>query len=415
MARITSDQDVIFFDGDLNPGDYRFVSSVFYRVAKKRGYGEITLNFNECSAAFPNVMTGLCALCCNYRAEGVTFLFRAPNDPKLRNLFYNANWAHFINPEEFPRDKYVSERHVPAFAFEDVAGATAAHTAIMRAILASLPALSRNSLRALEWCIWEITDNVVTHSLSRTGGIVQVLTVPGRSRRVQITVADTGIGIPRSFKSSSLRIKNDAHALELAIQEGVTSKPQNQGNGLYGAFRLAFESQQRFSLDSGLARLDLDRGNVSATQAHFPVPGTVISLGIDTGVPDLLEKALKFKEAKTVFANDFIEKNIETDDGSNIFCIKEQVISVGSRDAGTGIRNKIMNILNMIGESQLTIDFTDISIVSSSFADEVFGKLCLQMGILQFMSRIKITNIDSTVKALLDRAIQRRVSQGTLE
>ena len=82
-----------------------------------------------------------------------------------------------------------------------------------------------------------------------------------------------------------------------------------------------------------------------------------------------------------------------------------------SRDAGSAIRTQLHNILQMIFPNRLIVDFEDVSIVSSSFADEVFGKLFVQLGPLAFMQRVAFRNVDSTVQSLMDRAIQKRVAQ----
>lgn len=400
----------------MSLGDYRSVSAVFNRVINRQGFGEVVLDFSRCTAAFAHTMVGVASLCQHYREAGVTFSLREPKIPQLRNLFFNANWNHFIDPDHYPRDQYLSERHVPAMMFQDADAGLAAHKAIMRAILASLPELPRNHLKALEWCIWEITDNVVNHAASRVGGIVQVQTMPGRSRRVEITVVDAGVGIPSTLRKGPHRIRDDAHALELAIQEGVTSRPQiNQGNGLFGTFQLAFHSRQRFLIESGRGRLTFAAGSVSTRPQSFPVTGTLIHCAIDTGIPNLLETALKFRGKVHEPAIDYVSQNIETDSGDHLFRIKDNVISVGSRDAGAAIRTQLNNIIRIIAPHKLIIDFEDISIVSSSFADEVFGKLFVQLGPLEFMQRISFKNVDATVQTLMDTAIRKRVMQDQSE
>ena len=45
---------------------------------------------------------------------------------------------------------------------------------------------------------------------------------------------------------------------------------------------------------------------------------------------------------------------------------------------------------------------------SSSFADEVFGKLFVELGALHFMQAIDFVCVQDTVRALLDRAILQR-------
>ena len=56
------------------------------------------------------------------------------------------------------------------------------------------------------------------------------------------------------------------------------------------------------------------------------------------------------------------------------------------------------------------IDFSDVALVSSSFADEVVGKLFVELGPLAFMQRFAFRNVAPTVKQLVDKAISQRIS-----
>lgn len=47
--------------------------------------------------------------------------------------------------------------------------------------------------------------------------------------------------------------------------------------------------------------------------------------------------------------------------------------------------------------------------MSSSFADEVFGKIFLDLGPMRFMQTIRLVNVSPTVQALIDRAITQRM------
>jgi len=54
------------------------------------------------------------------------------------------------------------------------------------------------------------------------------------------------------------------------------------------------------------------------------------------------------------------------------------------------------------------LDFNGVGVISSSFADEVFGRLFVEMGPCAFMTRI----VDQTVEGLIDRAIVQRTRLG---
>jgi len=70
-------------------------------------------------------------------------------------------------------------------------------------------------------------------------------------------------------------------------------------------------------------------------------------------------------------------------------------------------------IENLLREHRpVIIDFDGVGVVSSSFADEVFGRLFVEMGPRAFMIRIQMRNVDPTVEGLIDRAIMQRTRLG---
>jgi hypothetical protein len=57
----------------------------------------------------------------------------------------------------------------------------------------------------------------------------------------------------------------------------------------------------------------------------------------------------------------------------------------------------------------IEFDFSGVPLVSSSFADEVFGKLFVDLGAMDFMKRCTFKAVDPTVRRLIDRAISQRM------
>ena len=89
-------------------------------------------------------------------------------------------------------------------------------------MLGAVPDLERSDFAAFEWAVNEITDNVLVHSNSVVGGIVQVSTFAKFRKRVQFVVADAGIGIPVSLRSGKPEIHSDMDALDQAIRRRVS-------------------------------------------------------------------------------------------------------------------------------------------------------------------------------------------------
>ncbi|MBF0283957.1 MAG: STAS-like domain-containing protein [Magnetococcales bacterium] len=86
---------------------------------------------------------------------------------------------------------------------------------------------------------------------------------------------------------------------------------------------------------------------------------------------------------------------------------------LGSREAGQALRVKVANLLKADPGCKLVIDFSEVPVISSGVADELFGMLFADLGPMVFMSRIELRNVDSTIRGLIDKAIVKRLHQRT--
>jgi hypothetical protein len=84
---------------------------------------------------------------------------------------------------------------------------------------------------------------------------------------------------------------------------------------------------------------------------------------------------------------------------------------VGSRAAGAFIREKCRHLLEQEQRKPLVIDWAGVPLISSSFADEAFGKLFVELGPLTFAARVKHTNMEAVNAGLVDKAILQRTAQ----
>ena len=268
--------------------------------------------------------------------------------------------------------------------------------------------LSRQHIAALEWAISEIADNVLNHSRSPVGGFA-IYNKIRNTNIVEITIADCGVGVSRT-----LNIKDEREAVEKAIQEGVTrNKSTNQGNGLFGSYRLACASNGIFILKSRHGNLYVTKqGETHIQLEKIPFHGTIVVCQIDCDQPDLIERAFVFNGKSHTPSFDYVERIHE--DLKDDITIKAFDIckTFGSRASGKEARLYIENMSRSLTGNSINIDFSDISVISSSFADEVFGKLFLDLGPMRFMRSIRVINAQSVVEGLIDRAIQLRSQTG---
>lgn len=91
--------------------------------------------------------------------------------------------------------------------------------------------------------------------------------------------------------------------------------------------------------------------------------------------------------------------------------LKDEATAFGNRITGKRIRTKIANLLRADKASILEIDFEDVELVASSFADEVFGKLASEWGIVNFSRQIRLLNLNNFCHSVIDDVVRTRMAQ----
>lgn len=392
---------------------HRFLAHI-HTIVDKLAYQDVELDLENCTSAYQNSMLSVCAQVMAYRKSGVSFQLTPPSDKKVENLFKNTNWGYFLDPRRYEPSAFKGHTRIPATQYQTPSEQQAAVNRIVNVMLGAIPELERTDLAAFEWAVNEITDNVLVHSESPIGGLVQVSTFVKFRKRIQFVVADAGIGIPTSLRGGHPDIGSDTEALDCAIREGVTRDASiGQGNGLFGSYQICSKSGGEFLVDSGYARLKFHPGSgLSIASQSIPYGGSLIVATIDFSDPRLLEEALCFKGVKHSPV-DFVELKYESNEAGDIhFKLIEECSSFGSRVSGKPVQTKLLNLLKMSGTGTIWVDFAGVPLVSSSFADEAFGKLFLSVGPVKFMQRVRLHNMMETVEGLVNKAIAQRMKVG---
>ncbi|TBD47071.1 STAS-like domain-containing protein [Rhizobium ruizarguesonis] len=388
--------------------DFLPTIAALHNVIRKQGYSDVTLDFRKATYLSPEFMIPLVATCRNYRRENVQFDILMPEASAQARLLSNANWAHLIAPESYESKDQQNVKHMSARQFLTAGEHFTAVDDSMSVILSSIEGIDRTRTKALEWALNEITDNVLNHAESPIGGVMQVMTFP-KLKRVDLFVCDTGISIPRSLRSSRYDITDDTSAVRMAIEEGVTrNKSTNQGNGLYGTYKCCEVSGGEFDIVTGSVFLRYRTNDLRVGRSPIPFTGTYVRASIRYDFERLLERALIFGGRPHDPSFDYIERTYHVDGDHVSFVVSKELNAFGSRDAGRTARTKIANLMDG-GRSPVEFDFEGVRLISSSFADEVFGKLFEDLGAIRFTQLCRFKKVDSTVQGLIDRAIQQRI------
>jgi hypothetical protein len=265
-------------------------------------------------------------------------------------------------------------------------------------------------LQACEWGLSEIMDNVIQHSMEDTGFIMgQVLK---ESQILKISIFDYGQGIFQSLKNSSFRPRNASDAISLSVQEGVTrDKKIGQGNGMWGLYNIINLNDGVLQIISGKGVLNfVNRKKVTESYQNIIMlnkykQSTAVNFDIK------LNKVISMKEALGGYEPiDMFLENLEDEFDRIIYKIIEQSSGTGTRQSGLRIKNELLNIYKS-AKKPVIIDFEGVVIISSSFADELIGKLVSELGLFQFQAAFPMKNMNPTVQAIVQRSVSQRLAE----
>ncbi len=408
--------NTIDISGKVNSFNVRdFCSAI--SIFEKSGQPNLTLDFSNVINAYPNGMLPIIATIEKLRQRGINIYIRLPHNDNTRRLFRAVNWAHYLNPNQFEKTESTHDRHLITTNFKTAIEQKNAVDDLMEVVLRNME-LPRDIISGLEWSINEITDNVLNHSESTIGGYVQATTYP-KEGIIAFAVADAGKGILSSLKEGYPTLRTDIQAMGEAIKIGVTRNPdKGQGNGLAGSLRVTTMSGGSFEITSGMGKLvstqeETQRHNRTDFQKY---EGTIVCGQIKNKKDFSVSKALVFLNGVEYTPVDIIEMRYEMEDKDFLILkMKDETTGFGTRHSGIQIRTKIINLMNAEPTFPLVIDWEGIPVISSSFADEVMGKLFLRLGAMTFSSKIRNTNMEILIRGLLDKAIAQRLVQANDE
>jgi hypothetical protein len=239
---------------------------------------------------------------------------------------------------------------------------------------------------ALDWCISEVLDNVLQHSKSGTG--FTMMQVHRQNPRCAIAIGDDRIGIRQSFMDGGVHgVEDEYEAIMKSIQERVTSKATNMGNGLYGLMRIVGLNGGELEIRSGKGFMSFRSNKISGdVSSGWPLlddvnnRGTTVDWQLDLSRPVSIAEALGMRQPPPLI------ESLEDENDEHRVLVSDLEDGLSTRKSGEQIRTRLENYLRQ-GAPRLVLDFSGIRVVSSSFADEVLGKLALKMGLLSFVNK----------------------------
>jgi len=107
----------------------------------------------------------------------------------------------------------------------------------------------------------------------------------------------------------------------------------------------------------------------------------------------------------------YFETKYENESGDLTFRLRDHAVNFGNRPTGERIRNFAFNLLKNNPGHVILVEMEDVGIIASSFADELFGKLAVELGIIDFSRYIKLSHVNTICKSIIDVAISQRIVQ----
>ena len=360
----------------------------------------LIVDLADCQPVWPNACVPIAAILQKYRADGLAVA--------IRNETHFLKNTSFRNPVVASESNLRSRRLVNSvWVYFDENEAIALTNELIR-MLQKTVEMEDGVLEALNFCLFEVLDNVFQHSESDSGYLMAVL--HGGGQKLALAIADTGIGVFNSFKGSQYDPPTHFDALTLAVQAGVTSTGDKRGNGLFALRGTVEQNAGSLTLRSGPGVLTI-RGS-SASGRDYPSTPVIgqDSLGFFLDWQLDLKQPVSLHSVLGMPVGNLHLERLENEEGDHVVRICDHDAGTGTRKAAEQLRLYLLNILHE-GAPRVTLDFDGVVVVSASFADEVIGKLAEQFGPLQFFSKFPLTNMTPTIESLLDRAIRLRIAQ----
>lgn len=396
------DNDVIIFYKLNHP---KVVSDFINEIKRglNAGFESFELDFYNVKSVFPNAGAPIAGLIEYYKKSGIEIT--CSDCPPF------IGHSRLLNPLIVSEEPELLNRNVlnRVWKFENSSDIAKLVDAFVNE-LGKSDRFEKGVLNALEWSINEVMDNVLQHSNNNFGYAMGQ--IHKSSKHVAFTIYDTGQGIYNSLKNTQHAPRYVLDAITLCIKEGVTrDKSIGQGNGMFGLHSVVEQNNGSLTITSGSGSYMFTKGQIK-TYKGLPFPSynnscTSIDFQLDYNKPISIEDALPFKNYKFVSLR---LDSIETDFGDLLYKIKEKAEGTGTRQSGQRIRNEIQNLIKDTNK-RVVLDFDQVAVISSSFADELIGKLVIEFGFFNFNNIIRMINMNELCQTIVQRSIAQRLNE----
>ena len=400
-SQVERQNNVLHFGSMSNP----FVVGNFVRTmfqGRQCEYKDFVLDFGSVLAAYPNVCVPIAGLLDFYRSQSLDFAVTRTPD-----FLHNASVLNPVRVSDSPT--ILAQRPLnTVWQYSSPEEVNSLVNAFLREVSRNV-VCEAGVIQGLEWCLNEVLDNVLQHADTPSGFVMGQ--IHQASRHIAFCVFDHGQGIFNSLRTSPFAPRNALDAITMAIKEGVTrDKNVGQGNGMWGLHNIVRANSGLLGITSGKAYFRITHATAQPSTSEnvyflsYDNNCTTVDFQIDFDKPIAVSQALGGYEP----VNLAIEE-LEDDVGNIVYPMSDRSTGTGTRRSGVAIRTELIN-LSRQSRKVVVLDFKGVAVVSSSFADELVGKLVAEVGFISFTQRFRLRNMNDFVEAITNRAVSQRLS-----
>lgn len=389
------------------PGAPKYLNSRLIKLTGEDWF-DFVLRAPEEGSAYPNTCAPIAGVIDYYRSKGFEITCDWENRPDSYIAHTRLENPFIVETEEGAR-KLAKPLDV-VWRFADSSDIKKLVDATRDYVLESCD-VEEGVLTGIEWCLYEIMDNVLQHSDATCGFYMGQFT--NFNKRLSLCVFDNGRGIYNSLKSSKKHSPGSAlDAITLALQERVTrDEAIGQGNGMWGFSEIVRLNGGSYSVASNGAKVFFDPEESSSYEKGGFYYGwdnlgtTLVDFQLDCSRSIDVAQALK-QDPTRLWLEDMEDATGE----EYVLSIANESAGTGTRQAAERVRHKASNIIRE-GDKLVVLDFENVNLVSSSYADELIGKLVAEIGFSVFNSYCQLRNLSRLNQQVIDRSVQQRMAQ----
>lgn len=377
--------------------------------AIKSNISSITLDFSDCKPpSFPNILISL---------SGIIHYYR---DILKMNIVIKKRPGSYIdqtmidNPYLIERDEKILKSNI----YDKIVSFNSAEdiefiTENLLKQAQTIVVIANGVLVGSSWCLNEVMDNVLNHSNTSKGFIMAQ--IQKKNKHIIFSIFDYGCGIFNSFENSPHTPQNTIESIHLAVTKGITRDSKlGQGNGLWGLHSIVSNNKGSLTITTGNSKVIFDYTNENEEIKEHTKLAFLSKKNQTTLVDFMIDFENLIDVTKSLGGYEPYEKitrdiELSTDvNGWITLNVYKKAAGTGTRESGRRIRFLLLNTLNMEGKP-IVLDFIDVKVLSSSFADEFIGKLVESMGIVSFNNCVRISNANKFIESIINKAIIERM------